>query len=905
MVGFPHLKYDGGGSTLALNPHTIMPIHLLRTGSLRRLAHAVVASLALPLAVSAQSQYAGTYFGTVNTKVTAGPISTESALGVYQAVVSSSGAIDVNGQITGTVDASGNITFDPSDILSLTTGTISGGVLSTPYGNLLGNGTSRYRLNASTSFTPAGSAGSGTDSGNNGGTSGEFQNGSFEVGPNPGVSWITMSNGASNVTGWTVTSGTVDYIGTAWQASDGSRSFDMSGLGAGGIAQTFNTTAGQVYTVEFDYAGNPGYGTGTGVKNLRVSVNNSGSTSEEYSFDTTGQTLGNMGWVKKTFTFTASASTTTLTFTSLTEGVYGPAIDNVRVNGSTGATVDTGNSTTTTILGGTAATAPTNLTTYRNKQGQTFEFIVTGATSGAVWGTDIYTDDSNVAAAAVHAGVLEPGETKTVTISILPGQSSYAASTRHGVTTRAWGSWSGSYSFGEGTGSTGTAVSVPALSVSAATVNVVRTYAYGAPFILSVPLTGVGPFTYQWYLNGVAISGATSGTYSLPRLTSANAGSYSVRVSNSAGSSTIAMGSVTVSGTTVGVPQITLQPLNKVVAPGDTFSLATSATGAGLSFQWYRNGVALTNETGPIMLRTNVSASHAGTYTVRVSNSAGSITSDPATVSLSQTASVLRNVSVRASVGAGGIITPGFVIKGTGTKRVVIRAVGPGLSPHGVDGFMSNPKLTLFSNGTQIATNDDWDAALAPVFNQLGAFPITAGSQDAAIMVDLPATPGGSLYSVQVTGVNNSSGVVLVEAYDADTAPTSKLVNVSLLGRTAPGADVLTLGFVVEGSGQRTFLMRGIGPTLSGYGVTDYVSDPSLGVFDGNDRKILENTDWNRASYLSEMVIATNFVGAFELGDQSSDAATLSLIEPGRYSVQVTGAGGTSGTALAEIYEVP
>lgn len=907
MVGIGEVDYDRVDSALINPTHHVMHTSLSPSKRLRHIGLFLLSALIFPFSLHAQSQFAGTYFGSVNTKVSAGPFNTESALGIYTAVVTSSGAITVNGIVNGTVNASGAITFAPEATLALTTGTISNGSLSTVYGNLVGNGTTRFKLNASGSFTPSGSVGSTSGSGGGGGGStGAFQNGSFEVGPNPGAAWIGLATGATNVTGWSVTAGSVDYMGSAWQTSNGSRSLDLSGVSAGTVAQTFDTTSGQTYTVTFDFAGNPGYGSGTGVKTMTVSVNNSGGTSQDFTFDTTGKTLGNMGWVEKTFTFTASAATTTLSFASKVNSVYGPALDNVRLNGSTGADpVANGSSTTSTILGGTAPSAPANLTSYRNKQGQNFEFIVTGSTSGTVWGTDIYTDDSSVAAAAVHAGVVAVGETKTVTISVLPGQASYTASTRRGVTTRTWGSWSGSFSFGGGTGSTGTAVVAPTLSVNPATLNINRNYAFGSPFILTVPVTGIGPFTYQWFLNNSPISGAVNGTYSLPRLTSAHAGTYRVNVTNSAGTTSVNMGSIDVSGTSAGVPQITLQPLNKVVAPGGTFSLATSATGAGLSYLWYLDGVALPNETGPVMLRTSVTPAHTGNYTVKVTNSAGSITSDPSTVTLSPTASVLVNISVRGNAAAGQIITPGFVVAGTGTKTVVIRAVGPGLSQFGVDGVMANPKLTIFDGQTAIATNDDWDSSLTSTFSALGAFGLTSGSKDAAIAVQLPANTGGKPYTVQVTGVDNSAGVVLIEVYDADTAPTSKLVNVSVLSTTAPGSDTLTLGFVLAGTGQRTLLVRGVGPTLTRFGLTTQVNDPALGIYDSNQRQILANDDWNRASYMSEMVLAANYVGAFELDDQSADAATLSLVDPGSYTVQVTGANDSSGSSLVEVYEVP
>ena len=91
--------------------------------------------------------------------------------------------------------------------------------------------------------------------------------------------------------------------------------------------------------------------------------------------------------------------------------------------------------------------APNNLTNYRDKAGQYFQFNLTGTLSGSVWGTDIYTDDSVLACAAVHAGVVLPGETKVVTVKILAGQSSYQGSVRNGVTTSSYGAWVGSYSF--------------------------------------------------------------------------------------------------------------------------------------------------------------------------------------------------------------------------------------------------------------------------------------------------------------------------------------------------------------------------------------------------------------------------------------------------------------------------
>lgn len=156
-------------------------------------------------------------------------------------------------------------------------------------------------------------------------------NGSFELGADPG-SFTTLNPGSTNITGWTIT-GQIDYIGSYWQASDGSRSIDLSGNAAGGIAQVIGTNPGTTYYVTFDMAGNPD-GLPTD-KTLLVEAEGIGSQS--FGFDTNGWSKTNMGWQTKQFSFVATGSATTLKFTSTTETAYGPAIDNISVVPAPGA----------------------------------------------------------------------------------------------------------------------------------------------------------------------------------------------------------------------------------------------------------------------------------------------------------------------------------------------------------------------------------------------------------------------------------------------------------------------------------------------------------------------------------------------------------------------------------------
>lgn len=85
------------------------------------------------------------------------------------------------------------------------------------------------------------------------------------------------------------------------------------------------------------------------------------------------------------------------------------------------------------------------LTSYRGQVGKVLHFEVVGGNSGSIYGTDIYTDDSDLATAAVHAGLLKVGEKGVVKVTILPGQASHVSSTRHGITSSAWSNYPGSY----------------------------------------------------------------------------------------------------------------------------------------------------------------------------------------------------------------------------------------------------------------------------------------------------------------------------------------------------------------------------------------------------------------------------------------------------------------------------
>lgn len=181
-----------------------------------------------------------------------------------------------------------------------------------------------------------------------------FANGSFESGSAPG-GFLTVPAGGVAIDSWSVDAGSVDYIGTYWKASDGDRSIDMSGNTAGTISQSFDTVPGTTYEVTFDLSGNPAGGPDT--KTLRVSADAASAPVSDYDYDTSahGTSLGDMKWESETYEFTASAASTKLTFESLTDGYYGPALDNVVI-----AAVTTGEILTPTA--GEAVSGSTDFT---------------------------------------------------------------------------------------------------------------------------------------------------------------------------------------------------------------------------------------------------------------------------------------------------------------------------------------------------------------------------------------------------------------------------------------------------------------------------------------------------------------------------------------------------------------
>ncbi|MCX6953793.1 MAG: TonB family protein [Verrucomicrobia bacterium] len=260
----------------------------------------------------------------------------------------------------------------------------------------------------------------------------------------------------------------------------------------------------------------------------------------------------------------------------------------------------------------------------------------------------------------------------------------------------------------------------------------------------------------------------------------------------------------------------------------------------------------------------------------------------------------LTNLSVRSAAGAGSeTLIVGLSISGTGSKNLLLRGVGPALTPFGVTGAVSDPQLALFSGPTQIDQNDNWGGgtALADSFVAAGAFALPPASRDAAL---LKALQPGSYYAQLVAA--SGPGIALVECYDLDSATsTASFSNVSARSVAGSGANVLTVGFAIAGRDPKPVLIRGVGPTLGTFGVTGTLPAARLRLFDSAGNEIGNSTNWTTGVTPTSLFTS---VGAFALPVASNDGVLFLALPAGAYTAQVSGAGSATGTALVEVYGV-
>jgi hypothetical protein len=357
------------------------------------------------------------------------------------------------------------------------------------------------------------------------------------------------------------------------------------------------------------------------------------------------------------------------------------------------------------------------------------------------------------------------------------------------------------------------------------------------------------------------------------------------------------------------IPVFTMQPQSVSVTGGTVVLNALS--GNASSYQWMRNGTPVAGGTGPILRIPNAAAAP-GSYTCVATNPVGSATSSAASVSIVSTNDIGRliNISTRSEVGTGSSIQiAGFFIGGqgaSGPELLLVRGSGPALTALGVQGALPDPELRLFSGSNQVADNSGWqgDATIASAAAAVNAFAWTdPTSHDSALLFS--GSPGA--YTAQISGAANDTGVALIELYDATpagayTPKKTRLTNISARVQVGKGGDILIAGFVIGGSTAKTVLMRASGPALAPFGVSETLTDPEITLYSGST-VLASNFRWAGNPQISSVAAS---VGAFDWADPTSaDSALLMTLPPGAYTVQIQGAGGDTGVALVELYDIP
>jgi hypothetical protein len=330
-----------------------------------------------------------------------------------------------------------------------------------------------------------------------------------------------------------------------------------------------------------------------------------------------------------------------------------------------------------------------------------------------------------------------------------------------------------------------------------------QTVIAGASITLAVTATGNPVPSYQWRRDGAVIAGATTASLALNSATREQAGSYTVTITNSAGTMTSipalvvvtpanALTNLSVRTSLAGGQVLTVG----AVVSGGAKTILVRAAGPALNrfglagivdprLELYITGAlpSAANDDWPVSLAPTfaslaafpfdngsrdaaLSQSLDSSFTVQARGTGpGAVLVEAYDVEggLSRR---LINLSARNRVGTGSdILIAGFAVAGTGTKQLLIRAVGPGLAAaFGVPGTLIDPRVQVFTSaGVAIASNDNWEPGLASTFTQVGAFALPPNSRDAALLITLDA---GATYTVQVSGADGGTGEAVVEVYE-------------------------------------------------------------------------------------------------------------------------------------------
>jgi hypothetical protein len=256
------------------------------------------------------------------------------------------------------------------------------------------------------------------------------------------------------------------------------------------------------------------------------------------------------------------------------------------------------------------------------------------------------------------------------------------------------------------------------------------------------------------------------------------------------------------------------------------------------------------------------------------------------------------NLSTRMQVQTGDNVgIGGFIITGSAPKHLVLRALGPSLTQAGVPDVLADPVLELHGPGAFVTiTDDNWrdDPAQEALIIADGLAP----TNDLESAIDTTLNPGA--YTAIVRGKNNTSGVALIEVYDLSQAVLAKLANISTRAFVSTGDNIVIAGFILgHNSGVDRIVARGIGPSLTAFGVPNALADPTLELRDSNGALLIANNNWQDDPAQAAELTAAGLAPTNNL--ESGIAATL---PPGLYTALLAGLNNGTGIGVVEVYDL-
>jgi hypothetical protein len=235
----------------------------------------------------------------------------------------------------------------------------------------------------------------------------------------------------------------------------------------------------------------------------------------------------------------------------------------------------------------------------------------------------------------------------------------------------------------------------------------------------------------------------------------------------------------------------------------------------------------------------------------------------------------------------------GFIITGNSPKKIAVRSLGPILAGFGITDFLADPFLELrSSSGALLQSNDNWKDTQQTEIENIGLAP----NDDRESVIVTTLNPGA--YTALLTGKGGTTGVGLVEIYNVNPGGDSQLANISTRGFVQGGNNVLIAGFILgSDTGADRIAIRGLGPSLSQFGLNPLLADPTLELHDNNGATLITNDDWE-----TDPVSAANLI-LFNLAPSNpKEAAIFTSLPPGTFTAILAGKNGGIGIGIVEVY---